>query len=354
MPNRRPSKSTLTALATAVLPLAMMTDAQALPYCIWDGPSGPMDYAVNVGHHWIARDAEIGSVIGPVAGSQLTRSPIKIRCDNDGSGLLTAQIMPTVAVHPNPLPPVNGWNVDGKVLETTIPGVGLYIRLQHPYSGATNAFRPRDDVALPYEGYNNWNISPLLLELQNLSATYTLIKTGPIPAGPQSFSQRIAQGTVSDIGPYMNLTVNGQVQQAQCTLKSDAVSADPVLLGRHDLGAFTGVGATTPMVDFHIMLNDCEDDPSGGTARAFIRLDGDIKDPDLGLFGLTSTSGASGIAIQLLRNDGSPMKLGTDELASNLGRKDIRIDFRARYYQVDPVVKAGSADGKLNFTISYR
>lgn len=164
----------------------------------------------------------------------------------------------------------------------------------------------------------------------------------------------MAKGTISDVGSVIDVSVSGTIQQAQCTLKSDAVSADPVLLGSHDMKVFDRVGATTPPVDFHIMLNDCEDDPSGGTARAFIRLDGDIRDPDLGLVELNPGSTASGIAIQLLKGDGSPMKLASDEAIGGLGNNQLRIDFRARYYQVSAAVGAGKADGKLNFTISYR
>ncbi|MGE7991971.1 fimbrial protein [Pseudomonas sp. NPDC089554] len=105
----------------------------------------------------------------------------------------------------------------------------------------------------------------------------------------------------------------GQVQQAQCALKQDAVSANPVQLGKHDIAGFTGQGSTTNPVDFFITLSDCEDDPAGSVARAFIRLDGVDGsvpvDRDLGLFTLTTDSSAKGIGIQVLHSDNTPLKL---------------------------------------------
>lgn len=336
------------------------TQAYAVTYCIWRGASGPVGHSVQLGDFWVPRDAPIGTVIGSRV-REISRDPLdrEIRCDNDGTGVLTFSMPPTVPLYGGPpLPPVSGWDVTGKVLETGIPGVGLYIRLNHPYSGANNGFRPVDDVAIPYEGRNTVNISPTPLYVNDVNANYYLIKTGPIPAGLNRFNKQVATGTITDLGTALHLSVGAGVNQAQCTLKADAVSDNPVQLNSHDVATFAKPGDASPAVNFHITLSDCEDDPAGSVARAHIRLEGALGsrviDPALGLFSLNDSKPAEGIAIQLLRNDSTPMTLAQDEPVTWLTVGNTRLDFKARYYQVGPTASAGPASGALNFTISYR
>ncbi|MFK0267436.1 fimbrial protein [Pseudomonas asiatica] len=340
--------------------LISLPQAHAISGCTWQGASGPVSHSVNLGEFWVPRDAEPGTIIGS-AQRVVSRDPSnrEIRCDNDGTGVLTFLMPATVPVHGNPLPPVDGKDITGKVLETGITGVGLYIRLRHPYTGANNGFRPVDGhPAIPYEGENRVNISPSPLLINDLSADYYLIKTGPIPAGRTHFNTRVATGTVTDLGPALQLSVGAGVNQAQCTLKADAVSDTPVRLGSHDAATFSTPGDTSPPVNFHITLSDCDDDPAGSVARAHIRLEGalgsSVIDPSLGLFSLNDSAPAQGIAIQLLRSDSSPMTLEQDEPVTWLTIGDTRLDFKARYYQIDPKVSAGPASGALKFTISYR
>lgn len=336
------------------------SQAHATVGCTWrGGVSGPLSHSVRLGDFWVPRDAEVGTVIG--SGERILSSdPLnrEIRCDNDGTGVLRFLMRTTVPVHGEPLPPVNGWDVSGKVMRTGIPGVGLYIRLNHPFNGANNGFTPTQDVAIPYRGHNTVNISPTALLINDLSADYYLIKTGPIPAGHSRFNRQVATGSVTDLGSALSLNVEAGVNQAQCTLEADAVSDNPVPLGNHDIAMFTKPGSYSPPVNFHITLSNCEDDPTGSVARAHIRLEGalgsSVIDPSLGLFSLNGSTPAQGIAIQLLRSNSLPMTLEQDEPVTWLTIGDTRLDFKARYYQIDPKVSAGPASGALKFTISYR
>lgn len=355
-------RSSLPCTALIALLASGCNAAHATLGCSWqNGQSGPLSYSADVGHFWVPRDAEVGSVIGTLAQRVVSREPMgrAIRCDNDASLFLSIDVTSPWPAHPGTLPPINGWNVNGKVLQTSIPGVGLYIRLTHPFDGGgNNTFFPTDDLAIPYRGEHRQAMAPSPLLINTFVAHYTLVKTGPIPAGPQSFSGQAATSVITDLGSAFELNVRGGVQQAQCTLKTDAVSADPVQLGHYTLADFTGVGSTTPDVDFHIKLSDCEDDPNASTAKAHIRLEGRngsvVEDPGLGLFSLSSNSTASGIAIQLLRSDGSPMELQNNVPITPLSIGTTQLDFRARYYQTAARVGTGLAEGALDFTISYR
>lgn len=343
--------------------LSVTGTVQAAAQCNWESTPGPMLFNHNLGAAaWVARDAPVGSKIASWGLQIMTGTDgARLICDNDGLGTLTANVTTPLSPAPGTFPPVEGHNVDGKVLQTSIPGVGLYVEFGSFLNGtANNHFKAVDGIgALPFVAEQNERMTPnnLTSNIQRLKYI-ALIKTGTIPPGPQSFSQEVARANMSDVGDALRLTISGQVMQAQCTLKADAVSANPVQLGRHDIADFTGEHTTTSPVDFFITLSDCEDDPAGSVARAFMRLDGVDGsvpiDRDIGLFSLTTDSSASGIGIQVLRSDNTPLKLEEFIDMAAITPGTMRLDLRARYYQTAPVVTAGEAKGALNFTIEYR
>ncbi len=352
----------LIGIAAAATMMTLSSQAHALG-CEWPTTPGPLQFTHNIaGIKWVARDAPVGSKIYSTTSTGVLGPGFILLCDNDGALTLTANMGTPLPVAPGTFPPVDGKDVTGKVLQTSIPGVGLYLELGGFLNGvASNTFQANDGGigAIPYVGENGRKMTPSPLEMRNLIIKYmALIKTGPIPAGTSSFNQEVVRGVVSDVGDAVRLTLGGQVQQAQCTLKANAVSANPVQLGTHDIADFTGQGSTSDPVDFYITLNDCEDDPAGSVARAFMRLngvDGSVPvDRDLGLFTLTSDSSASGIGIQVLRIDNNPLKLEEFVDMVPLTRDKTRIDLRAQYYQTEATVTPGSAKGALNFTIEYR
>lgn len=352
----------LIGIAAAATMMTLSSQAHALG-CEWPTTPGPLQFTHNIaGIKWVARDAPVGSKIYSTTSTGVLGPGFILLCDNDGALTLTANMGTPLPVAPGTFPPVDGKDVTGKVLQTSIPGVGLYLELGGFLNGvASNTFQANDGGigAIPYVGENGRKMTPSPLEMRNLIIKYmALIKTGPIPAGTSSFNQEVVRGVVSDVWDAVRLTLGGQVQQAQCTLKANAVSANPVQLGTHDIADFTGQGSTSDPVDFYITLNDCEDDPAGSVARAFMRLngvDGSVPvDRDLGLFTLTSDSSASGIGIQVLRSDNNPLKLEEFVDMVPLTPGNTRIDLRARYYQTEATVTPGEAKGALNFTIEYR
>ena len=348
----------------AILMLTLGCSTPVLAICDWDGtPAGELVHNISLGDFWVPRDAPVGTVIGPldVRHNVGNDAGLNLICHNiNAIEYLTTQVTNTAPLFPGTLPPVGGEDLNGRILQTSIPGVGLHVRLDNPYTGgAQNHWKPVTWHSVPYEGYSDHRTGPLGINMQRLRAMYTLVKTGTIPPGPNNFGgQQILSGTYSDVGRVMRAHVHGTVTSAQCTLKPDAVSADPVDLGSHDLSAFTGEHSTTPAVAFHINLNDCEDDPSGSTATAYLHFDGTHGstpiEPDQGLFSLNTRATAQGIGIELLHADGTPVRLQQDLPMTRLSLGNMQVHFQARYYQTDPSVKPGSAEGNLSFTVSYR
>ncbi|MFG0685066.1 fimbrial protein [Pseudomonas sp. WSY_20] len=349
-------------IAAAATIMAMSNQAHALG-CEWPTVTGPMQFTHTLtGVKWVAREAPVGSKIYSTTTTGVVGPGFGLACDNNGTLTLTANMGTPLPIAPGTFPPVDGKDVTGKVLQTSIPGVGLYLELGGFLNGsATNAFLADDGGvgAIPYVGVNQQNMQPSSMLMRNLTIKYmALIKTGPIPAGVSPFNQEVVRGVVSDVGDAVRLTLVGQVQQAQCTVKADAVSANPVQLGTHDIADFTGPGSTTAPVDFFIALSDCEDDPAGSVARAFMRLDGvdgSVSiDRSIGLFSLTTDSTASGLGIQVLRSDNTPVQLEEFVDMVALAPGTVRLDLRARYYQTEATVTPGEAKGALSFTIEYR
>lgn len=69
---------------------------------------------------------------------------------------------------------------------------------------------------------------------------------------------------------------------------------------------------------------------------------------------LAKPGSATGIGIQLLRSNDSPMPLQQDEAVTPLVVDKTVLHFKARFFQTAPTVTAGPANGALDFTMTYR
>ena len=348
-------------LAACSLALGLPSTA-AQARCAFEPGASYFTYERDIGAFWVPRDAPVGTVIGTARMDVTSNEGAVVRCFWNDLDIPTASLPNTAPIFPGSLPPEAGRNVDGYVMQTSVPGVGVYFELLEPYDGsAQNTFRPdHGRPTIPYTGTMH-SAGPFAIQISRMFGTAWLIKTGPIPPGPQRIDDEMFSGSIHHLGKVMEYWLKASVTQAQCSLKADAVSADPVQLGDYTLEDFKGPGTTTKPIPFHITLSDCEDAsaPSPGTANVHIELDGINGSkptvPSEGRFSLTSASDAAGVEIQLLRGDGAtPMPLQSDERMKPVEIGITRLDFYARYYQSAPVVKPGLAEGALSFTVSYK
>ncbi|MCL6703298.1 fimbrial protein [Pseudomonas sp. T1.Ur] len=347
---------------------ALMPFSAAANTCYWGVGTGPQHYVVNVGALYVPRDAQIGDPIGPIDQPFIQGGGgHSVFCVNDGSARLTFNASSAVAPVPGPIPRRNGMETSGALLQTNIEGVGARITLGTPYDGVTNGYwkLTGPDSSVPFDGYIDFS-TPFVLQHSVLRGTVSLVKTGPIGRGMQSLDsgRQLVNGSYTGVPNAFGLALSGSVTQAECTLSANPVSADPVNLGEWPDSEFTGEGHTTDAVPFTIALNSCISDPlPGGTVtNAHIRLDptagSATLDAGLGLFSLGSGSTAQGIGIQVLGRDAlTPVALETEVLQGAIpATGGMLLEFNARYYQTGPTstVMAGSADGALGFTITYK
>lgn len=371
-------ENTMTTTTRAVLACAALTlfihphvQAREVPddqeICMWraDRPPGPSTYTIDIGTYHVPRDAPIGTPINPVDAVWYGGNDVGaiLSCYRaDGPHLLHLNARATVKVFAGPLPPLNGEDLTGKVLETNVPGVGVRLKQERPFNGEyLNDWRPVGEPIVPFDAYIDHN-TQFFADVAGFRTSITLIKTGPIPPGINVIDGReLWNATASTVGRAFGWRLHGAVIQSQCSLPTNPVSADPVQLGEWDSRDFTGPGFATPAVPFSITLSDCLDDPEGGVATAHIRLEGTKGsqpiDAARGIFGLSDDSSAEGVAIQMLMGDGvTPVRLNENvPLQAISPSGETVLPFTARYYQTEAsaAVKPGAAKGALNFTISY-
>jgi type 1 fimbria pilin len=350
--------------ALALLAGLQGTTAFAASFCEIRPGANPAPYTfnLNIGSVYVPRHASIGSVIGQLDRPFVTTTADGryVQCENHVGSVLAFNTVQVAPIFPNPLPPVGGEDVTGKVFQTGIAGVGVRIKLGHPFDGvAPDSFVPvAQGPTVPFSAILREPTQDPL-RIITLLGNATLVKTGPIASGPQTVDTQVFSTRFSQIDPAFYFNVKATVIQAQCDVS--VVSDNPVDLGERRSSDFTGPGYGTIPTPFSIALGNCESDPSDVTvAWATIRLDGvngSVPIPDVeGGFTLTTDSDARGVAIQILRGDGiTPVALGRDVplMPTSPGNTVLRLS--ARYYQTGDAqtIVAGEAKGSLSFTISF-
>ncbi|KVX92396.1 fimbrial protein [Burkholderia ubonensis] len=192
---------------------------------------------------------------------------------------------------------------------------------------------------------------------------FELVKTGPITAGG-ILSGELAGSWVQN-GAFQYASYRGTipiqplVPTCRVTTPSIAVS-----LGKVMTRTLTGVGTTTDTRPFNIQLR-CSGGASGATTRMYTTLT-DASHPAnaSSVLSLGADSTASGVGIQVLRGDNNALiSYGPDSsqagnpnqwFVGQFGNVDVTIPLKARYVQTASDVKAGTANGRATFTMSYQ
>lgn len=365
MPIRFTSGVLFALAASGLLPLG--TTYAASNTCYWGTGSGPIRYTADVGALYVPRDAQIGDAIGPVEKRFISRPDSStIYCENDGTVRLAFNARSAVATVAGPISRKSGMTT-GAVLQTNITGVGALISFGSPYDGSNPGSWQLvgPDSSVPFNAYIDFH-TPFHLQHALLTSTITLIKTGEIAPGMQTLDagKELVKASFTGIPDAFGLTLSGSVTRAECTLSANPVSADPVKLGDWPSTEFIGEGHTSNAVPFTIALNSCVSDPlpGGAVTQAHIRLEpkaGSVTlDASLGLMSLMAGSTAEGVGIQILGPDAlTPVPLEQEVPQGAIpATGGMLLKFNARYYQTAPAkaVVAGSAEGALGFTITYK
>lgn len=147
---------------------------------------------------------------------------------------------------------------------------------------------------------------------------------------------------------------NNEVPVSQTTCK---VADRTVTLGTHDFGGGT-IGSTSPAQDFAISMTNCPTgvpiyyriDPTTAVVPGPPGANSSLMELD------SSTSIASGVGIQLLHQDTSPLPLETKITltSSGLAYPNYDLQLKARYYQISNSVVPGTANASATVTITHQ
>lgn len=339
--------------------LAAPTDKDNTCWWYEKRPKGPMTFIRKLGTVHVPCDAEVGRQLGGFNVIEFTGnvSNSLLECFNGGS------YWNFVFETQRPLAPIN--TIDGSpILQTNIPGIGARIELGYPLNGQTTAtFTPlgRNPPLVPFRAFHNV-INTTLFQLGYMDNGVTLYKTGPIEPGIHRLDASMFTGHLDEpnIGFALTYYLEADVVNSECSLAGTGVSPNPVKLGEWERSRFTTPGLTTPPAPFTITLSGCEVDPEHNT-YATIELTGingsaPIGSPLEGVFSLTTTSSARGVGIRILKQDGTPLALNKEVPLRPLADGTTPLHFSAQFIQVEAAsaVRAGAANGALNFTIRYR
>ncbi|QXH50712.1 type 1 fimbrial protein [Pseudomonas fakonensis] len=315
---------------------------------------------VNPGDLFVGRDAPIGSEIRPLRSDQVAFSSNYIRCalgtrfdvDSPMPKLFNSSLVPPGEV----------------ILQTRIPGIGVVVSAHIlAISGA-----PEMWTVVPGLGAMGFGV-PHHLTLTGERVTslikmthlrYRIIKTGPIDPGmgPQSLAgHTLAEFNHHTAGKVLEMVfTGGSINIALCGLPSAPGTQISVPMGTWNTKQFSSEGSVTEHSPFSIPLRDCQAgtlsiNPNFASLRLDPRNGSSVLDAQRGILGLNSDSDATGVGVQVLKADLSPMPLTEEVQMIRMQNGDIQIPMAARYIQIGKDAPVGGvANASVGFTLTYK
>ncbi|MGY1449365.1 fimbrial protein [Pseudomonas chlororaphis] len=188
-----------------------------------------------------------------------------------------------------------------------------------------------------------------------------LVKTGSVKPGQIIDFPNIYMIFEDTLQRIFTLVINSDISVISKTCLANPVEVN---MGAYSTRVFTGIGSTAPSKDFSIELTNCPAFDGPGKKNLKFRIDPvlsalNASNGVLRLDASASTAGtgaASGVGIQIVTAQDSPLPLGMDQdsgLPLRNTEANYSIPLRARYLQTDSKVTPGPAKATANFTIIY-
>jgi len=258
------------------------------------------------------------------------------------------------------------------ILQTRIPGIGVVLGLS-----LAGLDYDRFWVRRPGTGRYGWNVphtktvSPISVPggsvttgIWNAYHDYRIIKYGPVDAGvgPQSLAgHTLAEVTSDRSGRILEMVFSGgSINIAMCGLPGAPGSQVTVPMGTWRTGQFRGEGSYTDARAFQVPVQACQAGTvPGNDTFANLRLDprngSSVLDAQRGILGLNSDSDATGVGVQVLKADLTPMPLIEEVQMVRMQNGDIQIPMAARYIQIGKDAPVGGvANASVGFTLTYK
>lgn len=234
------------------------------------------------------------------------------------------------------------------IYKTNVEGIG--IKVWDDFSGTVVV---ENDIKRWYLITNNATYNGGAW-LTNIKAQYYVI--GPVGAGTVSPAFTVeawanTATTTSGGALYNMLTVSGSTVVTSAACETPDISVN---LNKHDSDAFPQVGSTSPATPFNFKMNNCG---AGLTSVSYtfkpapgITLEGSGAGQYLTL---DSSSTASGVGVQVLYENGTPVPFNTKtQFTGYTGAGSYTIAMKARYIRTGKIT-GGTANSVVEFDMTY-
>lgn len=239
---------------------------------------------------------------------------------------------------------VNGWSANAsKIASTGIAGIG--IRINYSTFGS-NSYIP---ITSSNAGSGaSWVMPPSGWNIQ-IVKTGTITSSGTLRSGEIAY---ITQGNSTTgtrfIGNRLSLPTNYRINVVSCSLKNSKNTYDINLGDWYDT-QFKNIGDFQGTVNIPITLS-CQT----GTNIKYTVTSDTVDNAANGRLGLSGANKATGIAVQLLNNAGTPIQLNTKLVQQNsVPANDYIFGWKARYIKTAAIVTPGTANANATVNIRY-
>ncbi|MCS3509265.1 fimbrial protein [Achromobacter sp. JUb104] len=158
-----------------------------------------------------------------------------------------------------------------------------------------------------------------------------------------------ASTAVADSG---TISFQGDITQSACSIGGGQQGADMIVkMGSISTNMFSGVGSKGPETNFTIALIGC--DPTVSTAAAIAFRPGAGSVISNRLLGLENGSGAKGVAVGLVTEDGTAINVGGAGVSYGLVKGTNNFKFKAFYEAIEKEVAGGKANAQALFEVQY-
>lgn len=160
----------------------------------------------------------------------------------------------------------------------------------------------------------------------------------------------IAGTAVADSG---NISFQGEITQSACSIGGGQQGANMVVpMGSISTNMFNGVGSKAgDGTDFTIALLGCDTDVSENASISFRPGAGSVINNRL--LSLENGSGATGVAVALVAEDGTAINVGGTATTYTLVKGTNNFNFKAYYEATAADIKAGKANARAVFEVTY-
>lgn len=292
----------------------------------------------------IQRDLPVGSAIGsPIQTSNITA----FNCSNSPSPSITYSEF-GVKAYTNYVTTINS----RRIYSTSIPGIGYAVfggfcsSINYVDGSGTGDGNANNKVICALNGLSNDTYGALGIQLYktaNITGTGTSTRQ-QVGSLVIRLNQSAWQNPESAV--YLQPFT---VTSLACTVNTTSLN---IAMGSIDKKLFSGVGTypgNSNTKNVNLVLN-CN---SGTNVNLLVQ--GTTIDASRGVLKLTSaTNAASGVGIQIL-NDTTPLPLNqTVAIKTNTSSGTYTIPLKARYYQTESTITAGTANATATFTLTYK